>query len=84
MSRFLAVCLAAHGLAHLPGFLVLWRLKTFPEMPYHTTLLSGHLEVGDVGAKVMGLLFLLGAMAFVMVGTAGWMGSPLWKDGVLA
>jgi hypothetical protein len=34
MRIVLAALLLAHGVAHLPGFLVSWQLRSFPEMPY--------------------------------------------------
>ena len=70
MRIVLALFLAAHGIAHLPGFLNFWRLKEFPQMPYKTTLLGGRWDVGDLGARITGLIFLLGALAFVAVGLA--------------
>jgi hypothetical protein len=48
------------------------------EMPYKTTLLAGHWEVGDVGIRLNGLLWLALAIAFVLTGvsvvrqTSGW------------
>lgn len=55
-----------HGFAHLPGFAGSWRLTTFPDFPYHTTLLSGRLDVGDAGMRVVGTLWLLVALAFAV------------------
>jgi hypothetical protein len=36
MRIVLAVLLLAHSISHLPGFLVSWQLRSFPEMPYRT------------------------------------------------
>ena len=44
MSLVVAVVLVAHGVAHLIGFVVPWRLMTLPEMPYKTTLFAGRLD----------------------------------------
>ncbi len=57
--------LAAHGIAHAAGAAVAWRLTTSPEIPYHTTLLNGRFDVGDAGIRVIGLLWLGTACAFV-------------------
>lgn len=59
------VLLAAHGVAHLPGFAVSWRLLASPELPYHTTLWSGRFDIGDSGIRIVGLLWLIVGMGFV-------------------
>lgn len=68
MRYALSALLAAHGVAHLVGFLVPWRLMAAPEMPFKTTLLAGRVEVGEAGIRVVGALWLLTAV--VMVATA--------------
>ncbi|HEV3049900.1 MAG TPA: hypothetical protein VGX50_06315 [Longimicrobium sp.] len=75
----LAVLMVLHGIAHLPGFANSWRLATFPDLPYHTTLLGGRLEIGDAGMRVAGALWLAAALAFCLAGAGavlqrgGWM-----------
>ena len=64
MRFAVAAILGAHGLAHLVGFVSSWRLATFPELPYKTTTFAGRLDLGDAGIRVMGLLWLLVAVAF--------------------
>ena len=63
---FVVVGLLAHGIAHVVGFAVAWRLTTSPDVPYHTTLLSGRLDVGDTGMRAVGALWLASACAFVI------------------
>jgi len=58
------VLLALHGIAHLPGFVVAWQFGVLRDMPYHTTLLSGRMDVGDGGIRVLGVLWLLVGVAF--------------------
>lgn len=65
-----ALGLAAHGLIHLIGFVVPWRLATLPDFPYRATALNGALEVGDTGARLLGLGWLGLAVGFV-VGAVG-------------
>jgi len=62
----LSALLAAHGVAHLVGFLVPWRLISAPDMPFKTTLLAGRVDVGEAGIKVIGALWLLTAVAMVV------------------
>ncbi len=70
MRYVLAALLLIHGLAHLVGFLVPWKLVKLDEMPYKTTLLGGHWDVGDAGIRGMGVLWLLvGGGLFVLGGT---------------
>lgn len=80
----LAVLMVLHGIAHLPGFANSWRLATFPEVPYHTTLLGGRLEVGDTGMRVAGALWLLAALAFMVAGAGAVMQRGGWMTFAMA
>jgi len=66
MRFVLAFVIAAHGIAHLVGFISSWRLATLAELPYKTTIFSGRLDVGDAGIRVIGVLWLLAALAFLV------------------
>jgi hypothetical protein len=61
---WLAILLLVHGVAHLPAFLVPWRLAVLPDLPYRTTLLRGTLNVGPSGIRLVGVLWLIGALGF--------------------
>jgi hypothetical protein len=39
----ITIGLIVHGLIHLIGFVVPWRLATMADMPYDTTVLGGRL-----------------------------------------
>ena len=73
-----AILLALHGFPHLVGFIVFWRLKELEEMPYKTTLLSGKIDVGHKGIRVMGILWLLAGLAFVNCGVAVFLTQSYW------
>jgi hypothetical protein len=60
----LAVALAAHGLAHLPGFAVSWRLMASAKFPEKARL-SDRLEGDGTGGRLMGILWLQTAIAYV-------------------
>ena len=63
MIRYILVfLLVAHGVAHLVGFVVPWRLIMSAEMPYRTTILQGRVDLADVGIRAYGLVWL--ALAF--------------------
>lgn len=76
MRYLLAVLLTVHGLAHLVGFVVPWKLVKLPEAPYRTTLLAGRIEVGVAGIRAMGLTWLLAAVAFFVVAVGLILGAP--------
>ena len=79
MRIILAVLLLAHGIAHLPGFLVSWRLRSFPEMPYRTTVLGGAVDIGDGGAKAIGVAWLVLSVLFVVAAAATLMRATWWQ-----
>jgi hypothetical protein len=72
-----------HGFAHLVGFVVPWRIMKMDEMPYKTTLLSEKLDIGHTGIRLVGILWLIAAVAFMGVGAGmltHWEG---WVDATL-
>ena len=73
--RAAAVFLVLHGLVHLMGFAVSWQLTTMQELAYRTTVFGGALEVGDTGARVLGIGWLLAAAALIVAGVLVWRGS---------
>src|SRR5688572_27260278 len=77
MRIALAVVLAAHGVAHLVSFVEAWRLV--PEgLPYKTTVLAGRVDLGDAGIRVVGVLWLLVALAFAGAGIGAIVNAPWW------
>ncbi|MHB9131663.1 MAG: ABC transporter permease [Armatimonadota bacterium] len=80
MLYVIAAFFIMHGIAHLPGFLVPWRLMTSPEMPYKTIQLGGRLNVGNTGIRLIGILWLLAALAFVASAVAVVMHVPWWRE----
>ncbi len=66
MKYVFAFFLFAHGFAHLVGFIVSWKLKELPEMPYKTTLFFGKLDAGDAGIKAAGIFWLIAALSFAV------------------
>lgn len=64
MHYVVAAFIAIHGLAHLVGFVVPWRLAKLEEMPYSTLLFGGKLDVGDTGIRFVGLLWLVAALSY--------------------
>lgn len=58
--------MALHGIAHVVGFVGSWQLGESSNIPYKTTLLNGKLDVGDVGIRVVGVFWLVTALAFAV------------------
>jgi hypothetical protein len=79
MRIVLGVFLLGHAIAHLPGFLVNLRLRSFPELPFRTTVLNGAVDVGEAGIKVVGLAWLTLAIALVVVAIATFTRVPYWQ-----
>jgi hypothetical protein len=84
MRMVLAVLMALHAVAHLPGFLVPWRLASLPEMPYGTTVLGGRLDLGDAGIRVMGAAWLAAALAFAVAAVAAGTDRSWWMAAAAA
>lgn len=80
MRILLAVWFFAHGLAHVPGFIVAWQLRSFPSLPFHTTVLADSIDIGRVGIRVVGLVWLLGAVAFATLALAATLQVPWWRE----
>jgi hypothetical protein len=86
MRLAFALFLLIHGIAHLPGFVVPWRLATLAELPYKTTLLAGTVDAGPAGARLVGLLWLfagVGCVATAVAVLGGVRGWPSVALGVL-
>lgn len=79
MGILLGVFLVLHGIAHLVGFVVPWNLLNVEDVEYKTTLLSGRWDVGDLGIRLVGILWLAGAAAFIATGAALLAGAAWWK-----
>jgi hypothetical protein len=73
----IGVYLLIHGVCHLVGFVVPWKIAALKEEPYKTTLLMDAFDIGDAGIRVIGILWLLAAIGFV-AGAAGVFAHVSW------
>lgn len=80
MRILLAAWFLAHGLAHLPGFLVSWQLRSLPDLPFHTTILSDTVDIGRVGIRLVGLGWLFAAAAFAMLAILVMLRVAWWRE----
>lgn len=81
-----ALLLMAHGVAHFVGFGHAWRILSPDPFPYRTTLIGTHVNVGDAGMRVLGVLWLAVGVGFLAASGAALLKSGWWMGvtGVLA
>ena len=72
LRGLVALFLAAHGLAHLVGFLGAFQLGEFAGTPVATSLLWGRLEVSEPVARLLGVAWLALAAGFGLAAVAWW------------
>ena len=86
MHIVLGISLILHGVIHVIGFLVYWKITDLEEMPYQTTQLGGLIDVGDTGIRLIGICWLLAMLALVgagigtIAGQAWWPALTLWAS----
>ncbi|MFH0735152.1 MAG: hypothetical protein V1773_11950 [bacterium] len=61
-----AALLLIHGIAHLVGFIVPWKIADLKDMPYSTKIFNKKIELGEVGIKIYGLIWLFLAVFFLV------------------
>lgn len=76
-----AILIALHGVIHLIGFVTPWRIATLEGFAYRTTIFNGAFDVGDVGVRVIGLVWLGLTFGFLAAGYGVWRGEP-WAIGL--
>ncbi len=68
MNTGLAIFLFIHGLAHIVGFMVYFRIITSKDMQYSTSIFPGNMNVGDAGMRFIGFVYLMTAFALGFMG----------------
>jgi ABC-type microcin C transport system permease subunit YejB len=77
MRLILAALFIGHGVAHVVGFAVPWKLVTSSQVPYRTTVAGGLVDIGPAGVRLVGLLWLFVAVALVSI-AAGVLQHTTW------
>ena len=67
-----------HGLIHLIGFLIPWKIAAPEGFAYRTTVLAGRLDLGDGGIRSVGVLWLLATVVFVLAAVGLWTEQSWW------
>ena len=73
------VVLVLHGLIHFMGTAAYLRLGNVTGIPYKTTLLNGHWDVGDSGIRVFGLFWTVAAIGFITGAVGLFAQWPWWR-----
>lgn len=82
MRYALAALCVVHGVAHLVEFLVAWRMVGV-EHPDRTKVLWGRVDLGEVGIRTYGVVWLLLAVGFAGLTIGVLLRSPWWLQGLL-
>jgi hypothetical protein len=72
--RTLAVFVAAHGVAHVLAFAVAWKLSHPKNMAWTSEIFGGRIDLGGVGIRLLGLLWLVAAAAYLVAVFRLWAG----------
>lgn len=78
MRIVLGLLMIVHGIAHLVGFAGSFGLSR--DIPFKTTVLGGHVDVGLLGTRALGVLWLACALAFLGVGTGAIIRTGWWQS----
>jgi hypothetical protein len=78
MRIAIAALMLLHGFAHLPGLVGSWRLAVVEGVPYHTTLFGGRVDVGNAGMRIVGLVWLFAAAAFMVAAVGALLDRSWW------
>ncbi len=84
MRIILGALLCAHAIAHIVGFAVPWRLLTSADVPYRTTILTGSVDLGAVGVKALGIVWLAAALAFMLIAAGLFVRTSWWFPALVA
>lgn len=68
MKTTLAIFLFIHGFAHIVAFLVHWKIVKDRNVDFKTTIFPGDVNIGGVGIRLVGVIYLGVALAFGYLG----------------
>ena len=74
----LSILLVIHGLIHLLGVVAYWQLATLEGLRYPSTLLGGWLAAPTPLVRVLGVLWLAGAIGFAAAAAGQVVGQAWW------
>jgi hypothetical protein len=65
LRRLFALGLGLHGVVHTIGFAVAWKLSQPKDFAYSTEV-AGGIDIGTVGTRILGVMWLAAGAAFVV------------------
>lgn len=88
MDRNILITLASiflilHGIVHLIGPVLYFKLATLQGFAFKTTVLGGRWDLGENGIRVFGMLWALAAISFVAAAIALFAGWSWWQPVLL-
>ncbi len=78
MRILLGILMAIHGIAHVAGFVVPWKLAPPESGSYTTTILAGRIDLGSAGVRMLGLVWLGLAIGFLIAAIGSLFGFSWW------
>jgi hypothetical protein len=78
-----SVFIFIHGFAHLVGFFVNWNIIKDKEIQYKTTIFNGKYDIGLLGTKILGIIWLLIGIYFGYLGYLSLSNPSFYLDIVL-
>lgn len=78
-----AIILLLHGLIHLIGVVVFLKIVETKELPYSTKVLGGAIDIGEFGTRILGVLWLIATLGYVVASYAVVTKAEWWQDAVL-
>lgn len=69
LEKSIFLIFIAHGIAHLVGFFIYWKLMAgTTDTPYSTKIFFSQIDIGIVGVSLLGFIYLVLAVLFVSFG----------------
>ncbi len=84
LKLFVGIFFILHGLVHLLWFVVPWRITTVDGLPYSTKVLINRVDVGEVGIRIVGLLWLVATVGWGAAGVSLILLAPWWQGLAIA
>ena len=74
----MSALLIVHGLVHILGFLIFFEIMEVDTLKYTTRVLWGRINVGKIGIRLLGVVWLLVMVAFIAAGIGLLVSAPWW------
>ena len=83
INTIFTIILLIHAIAHLPGFIMAFKLAEIKELPFSTKIFFKKIEIGEIGIKIYGLVWLVLSIIFFVSVLFILFDKPVYKDTVL-